>query len=222
MENSGGCLIEDEIEEIRSKMLLMGGMVVEMIKNSLDGLLNGNHKSISKTFELEESVNSAEVEIDNLCNNLLVLRAPTASDLRFVVSTLRMIRDLERIGDEAEKMAKNAQYFHKSVHSNLPKIDFSEMVGDVISMLKRVLDAYARDDVTELKKVITDDKIIDEIFRKTLHELMTYMLRENDSIECCIDLIFFAKALERIGDHAKNMSESIIFMVKGKDLRHSL
>ena len=221
MENSGGCLIEDEIEEIRSKMLLMGGMVVEMIKNSLDGLLNENHESISKTFELEESVNSAEVEIDNLCNNILVLRAPTASDLRFVVSTLRMLRDLERIGDEAEKMAKNAQYFHKSVHSNLPRIDFSGMVVDVISMLKRVLDAYARDDVTELKKVITDDKIIDESFRKTLHELMTYMLKENDNIECCIDLIFFAKALERIGDHAKNMSESIIFMVKGKDLRHS-
>lgn len=222
MENTIGCLIEDEIEEIRSKMLLMGGMVVEMIKNSLDGLLTGNHDSISKTFELEGKVNSAEVEIDNLCNKILVLRAPTASDLRFVVSTLRMLRDLERIGDEAEKMAKNAQYFHKSVHSNLPKIDFSGMVIDVISMLKRVLDAYARGDVSELKKVITDDKIIDEIFRKTLHELMTFMLKENDNIECCIDLIFFAKALERIGDHAKNMSESIIFMVKGKDLRHSL
>ena len=118
MENSGGCLIEDEIEEIRSKMLLMGGMVVEMIKNSLDGLLNENHESISKTFELEESVNSAEVEIDNLCNNILVLRAPTASDLRFVVSTLRMLRDLERIGDEAEKMAKNAQYFHLWLAAN--------------------------------------------------------------------------------------------------------
>ena len=222
MENTIGCLIEDEIEEIRSKMLLMGGMVVEMIKNSLDGLLTGNHDSISKTFELEGKVNSAEVEIDNLCNKILVLRAPTASDLRFVVSTLRMLRDLERIGDEAEKMAKNAQYFHKSVHSNLPKIDFSGMVIDVISMLKRVLDAYARGDVSELKKVITDDKIIDEIFRKTLHELMTFMLKENDNIECCIDLIFFAKALERIGDHAKNMSESIIFMVMGKDLRHSL
>jgi phosphate transport system protein len=220
MDNSGVFLIEDEIEEIRSKMLLMGGMVLEMIKNSLDGLLTGSEEPLIRTFKLEEKVNYAEVEVDQLCNNIIVLRAPTASDLRFVLSTLRMLRDIERIGDEAEKMARMAQYFHKSVHTKLPKIDFSIMVVDVVSMLKRVLDAYARDDDTELRKVITDDKVIDETFRKTLHELMTYMLKENDNVGCCIDLIFFAKALERIGDHAKNMSESIIFMIKGKDLRH--
>ena len=214
-------LVEKEIENIRSKMLLMGGMVVEMIKNSLDGLIKVDDKLLESTFQLEKRVNAAEVEVDDLCNKFLALRAPTASDLRFVLSSLRMIRDLERIGDEAEKMARMAQFFHAHVVSESPKPDLSRMVVDVISMLRRVLDAYARDDDSELKKVIADDLIVDDKFRKILQDMLLRSVNGKQSVASCLDLIFFAKATERIGDHAKNMSESVIFMVKGKDLRHT-
>ncbi|OUW01038.1 MAG: phosphate transport system regulatory protein PhoU [Betaproteobacteria bacterium TMED156] len=212
---------EKELEIIRSELLLMGGTVIEMIKSSLDGLLTANESSFKTVFELEQEINASEVKIDSLCTNTLAIRQPTAVDLRFIVSSQRMIRDIERIGDEAEKMARMGQFFHKNVHREIPKLDFSATVSDVISMLKRVLDAYARDDASELKTVILDDKAVDDSFRNTLNELISHMLEEHARVSKCIDLIFFAKALERIGDHAKNMSESIIFMVKGDDLRHS-
>ncbi len=220
MEKHTDIQFENELQQIRSQLLLMGGTVIEMIKGSLNGLITANEESFANVFELEKKINSAEVEIDALCNNTLALRQPTASDLRFIVSSQRMIRDLERIGDEAEKMARMGQYFHKNIHKEIPKLDFSGTVGDVISMIKRVLDAYARDDPAELKGVILDDKAVDDSFRSTLNELISYMLEEHSRVSKCIDLIFFAKALERIGDHAKNMSESIIFMVHGNDLRH--
>ncbi len=211
---------ENELEQIRSQLLLMGGTVIEMIKSSLDGLTTADEECFLNVFALEKKINTAEVEIDALCNNTLALRQPTAADLRFIVSSQRMIRDIERIGDEAEKMARMGQYFHKNIHKETPKLDFSGTVSDVISMIKRVLDAYAHDDDSELKGVILDDKAIDDSFRSTLNELISYMLDEHSRVSKCIDLIFFAKALERIGDHAKNMSESIIFMVHGNDLRH--
>ncbi|OUT97408.1 MAG: phosphate transport system regulatory protein PhoU [Betaproteobacteria bacterium TMED41] len=220
MEKHTDIQFENELEQIRSQLLLMGGTVIEMIKGALQGLISANEQNFLTVFELEKKINSAEVEIDALCNNTLALRQPTASDLRFIVSSQRMIRDLERIGDEAEKMARMGQYFHKNIHKEIPKLDFSETVGNVISMLKRVLDAYARDDDAELKGVILDDKVVDDSFRSTLNELISFMLEEQARVSKCIDLIFFAKALERIGDHAKNMSESIIFMVHGNDLRH--
>ena len=219
MEKHTDINFENELEEIRSKLLLMGGTVIEMIKNSLNGFLTAEKPSFDLVFEMEQKVNSAEVEIDNLCNNTLLLRAPTATDLRFIVASQRIIRDLERIGDEAEKMARMGQYFHENSHKEMPRLDFSLTVSDVISMIKRVLDGYAGDDASELKKVIMDDKAIDESFRTTLHSMISYMLEDQSRISKSIDLIFFAKALERIGDHAKNMSESIIFMVEGNDLR---
>ena len=220
MEKHTDIQFENELEQIRSQLLLMGGTVIEMIKGSLDGLITANEQSFANVFELEKKVNIAEVEIDSLCNSTLALRQPTATDLRFIVSSQRMIRDLERIGDEAEKMARMGQYFHKNIHKEIPKLDFSGTVSDVISMIKRVLDAYARDDDSELKRVIRDDKAIDDSFRSTLNELISYMLEDQSRVSKCIDLIFFAKALERIGDHAKNMSECIIFIVHGSDLRH--
>mgnify|MGYP001369571597 CR=1 FL=1 len=220
MEKHTDINFENELEEIRSKLLLMGGTVIEMIKNSLNGFLTAEKPSFDLVFEMEQKVNSAEVEIDTLCNNTLLLRAPTATDLRFIVASQRIIRDLERIGDEAEKMTRMGQYFHEKSHKEIPKLDFSLTVSDVISMIKRVLDGYASDDASELKRVIMDDKAIDESFRTTLHSMISYVLEDQSRISESIDLIFFAKALERIGDHAKNMSESIIFMVEGNDLRH--
>ena len=212
--------VESEIELIRSRMLLMGGMAVEMIKCSLDGLIRNSEESLQETFRLEGKVNDAEVAVDALCNKFIVLRAPAAYDLRFVLCTLRMIRDIERIRDEAEKMARMAKFFHDDVHTISPKPDLSVMVTDVVQMLEKVLNAYARDDDSELKKVINFDEVVDEKFRQTLNELMAFIIDKKESVGCCIDLIFFAKALERIGDHAKNMSESVIFMIRGKDLRH--
>ncbi len=220
MEKHTDIQFENELEQIRSKLLLMGGTVIEMIKGSLDGMITAEESSFETVFELEKKVNNAEIEIDSLCNNTLALRSPTAVDLRFIVSSQRMIRDLERIGDEAEKMARMGQFFHNNIHKETPNLDFSGTVGDVISMIRRVLDAYARDDAGELRGVIKDDKAVDDSFRSTLNELISFMLEEHSRVSRCIDLIFFAKALERIGDHAKNMSESIIFMIYGNDLRH--
>ena len=220
LKGAANTAVESEIELIRSRMLLMGGMVVEMIKFSLDGLIKGSDESLQRTFSLEEKVNDAEVEVDALCNKFIVLRGPAAYDLRFVLCTLRMIRDIERIGDEAEKMARMAKLFHDDAQTVDPKPNLSLMVTDVVQMLEKVLNAYARDDDSELRKVINFDEVVDEKFRQTLNDLMSFIIDKKESVGCCINLIFFAKALERIGDHAKNMSESVIFMIRGKDLRH--
>jgi phosphate transport system protein len=210
-----------EIEEVRTKILKMGGYVEEMIKHAIVGFATGNTAELKDVLEMEKRVNASEIEIDDACNHIIAKRQPAASDLRFLVASLKMIRDLERAGDEAEKMARMAIRFYEGGPAVSPRMDFSAMSTHVTSMLHRALDAYAREDASVLQGVLHEDKIVDDHFRNTIRLLISYVLEDSRTISRSIDMLFYAKAMERIGDHSKNMAEHVVYMVKGRDVRHS-
>jgi len=210
-----------EIEDVRTRILRMGGYVEDMIKHSIVGFATGNTAELKDVLETEKRVNAAEIEIDEICNNIIAKRQPAASDLRFLVASLKMIRDLERAGDEAEKMARMAIRFYEGGPSIAPRMDFSAMSTHVASMLHRALDAYAREDESVTQGVLHEDKIVDDHFRNTIRLLISYVLEDSRTISRSIDMLFYAKAMERIGDHSKNMVEHVVYMVKGRDVRHA-
>jgi phosphate transport system protein len=210
-----------ELEEVRTKILKMGGYVEEMIKHAIVGFATGNTAELKDVLEMEKRVNASEIEIDDICNHIIAKRQPAASDLRFLVASLKMIRDLERVGDEAEKMARMAIRFYEGGPAISPRMDFSAMSTHVTSMLHRALDAYAREDESVLQGVLHEDKIVDDHFRNTIRLLISYVLEDSRTISRSIDMLFYAKAMERIGDHSKNMAEHVVYMVKGRDVRHA-
>ncbi|CAM8633453.1 PhoU Phosphate uptake regulator [Burkholderiales bacterium] len=210
-----------ELEEVRTKILKMGGHVEEMIKHAIVGFATGNTAELKDVLEMEKRVNAFEIEIDDICNHIIAKRQPAASDLRFLVASLKMIRDLERAGDEAEKMARMAIRFYEGGPSISPRMDFTAMSTHVTSMLHRALDAYAREDESVLQGVLHEDKIVDDHFRNTIRLLISYVLEDSRTISRSIDMLFYAKAMERIGDHSKNMAEHVVYMVKGRDVRHA-
>ncbi len=210
-----------ELEEVRTKILKMGGYVEEMIKHAIVGFATGNTAELKDVLEMEKRVNASEIEIDDICNHIIAKRQPAASDLRFLVASLKMIRDLERAGDEAEKMARMAIRFYEGGPAISPRMDFSAMSTHVTSMLHRALDAYAREDESVLQGVLHEDKIVDDHFRNTIRLLISYVLEDSRTISRSIDMLFYAKAMERIGDHSKNMAEHVVYMVKGRDVRHA-
>lgn len=210
-----------EMGEVRTKILKMGGLVEEMVRYAVGGFASGNTAQLRDVLEMERRVNAFEMQIDDDCNHIIAKRQPAASDLRFLVASLKMIRDLERAGDEAEKMARMAIRFYEGGPSIAPRMDFSAMSTHISSMLHRALDAYARDDESVLQGVLRDDEIVDEHFRNTIRLLISYVLEDARTISRSIDLLFYAKAMERIGDHSKNIAEHVVYMVKGRDVRHA-
>ena len=211
---------DKELEAIRTNVLELGGLVEGMIKSAIQGLEEADIALLKDVLQREKQVNRLEVEIDDQCNHIIARRQPTAFDLRFVLTCMKMIRDLERIGDEAEKIARMALFIHESNARFTPRIELSSMYGVVMKMMRQSLDGFARNDSSSLPDVIREDISVDDQFRNTLRLLISYMIEDSRTISRSIDLLFIAKALERIGDHSKNMSEHVVYMVKGKDIRH--
>ena len=211
---------DKELEAIRTNVLELGGLVEGMIKSAIQGLEEADIALLKDVLQREKQVNRLEVEIDDQCNHIIARRQPTAFDLRFVLTCMKMIRDLERIGDEAEKIARMALFIHESNARFTPRIELASMYGVVMKMMRQSLDAFARNDSSSLPDVIREDISVDNQFRNTLRLLISYMIEDSRTISRSIDLLFIAKALERIGDHPKNMSEHVVYMVKGKDIRH--
>jgi phosphate transport system protein len=211
---------DKELEAIRTNVLELGGMVEGMIQTAVLGLESGNLPLLKQVSEREKQVNSLEIDIDDRCNHVIARRQPTAYDLRFVLTCMKMIRDLERIGDEAEKIARMGLYIHESNAAFTPKVEVTSMFTVVVKMLRQSLDAFARNDASALAEVVREDIGVDDQFRNILRLLISYMIEDSRTISRSIDLLFVAKALERIGDHAKNMSEHVVYMVKGRDVRH--
>ena len=192
-----------------------------MIKSAVQGLEESDVPLLKDVLHREKQVNRMELDIDDRCNHVIARRQPTAADLRFVLTCMKMIRDLERIGDEAEKIARMALMIHESNSGSFaPRIDMSQMYGLVLKMMRQSLDAFARNDSSTLPDVIREDISVDDHFRNTLRLLISYMIEDTRTISRSIDMLFIAKALERIGDHSKNMSEHVVYMVKGRDVRH--
>lgn len=211
---------DTDLESVRSKVLQMGGIVEQQISKAIEALDTGDLPLINAVIEGDALVNRLEVEIDEACTQIIARRQPAATDLRVIHSIIKMITDLERCGDEAAKIARMARSIAEANRVHLPRIEFKHMENTALLMLRRALDAYARLDAVAAAAVVKDDDTVDDEFRAILRQLITHMMEDPRTISRAIDLLFVAKAIERIGDHAKNMCEYVVYLVKGRDVRH--
>jgi len=212
---------DEEMEDLRHQVLKMGGLVEQQINGAIEALRNTNAPGAEKIILNDHKVNALEVSIDEACTQILARRQPAASDLRMVIAVVKTITDLERIGDEAEKIAKMALNLAEddtAFHSRYAAIH--HLSDQVKRMVHDVLDAYARLDVDAALKVVRDDEDTDREYQDLIRMLITYMMEDPRTISEVLDMIWAARALERIGDHAKNIGEYVIYLVKGKDIRH--
>jgi phosphate transport system protein len=211
-----------ELETVRAKVLEMGGLVEQQIVNALESLVSVNPKLAAEVMEADHRVNALEVQVDEDCSHIIARRQPAAGDLRMIMMVVKTITDLERIGDEATKIARVAQKIYESDRMYKPRFnEINTMVGLVREMLRTSLDAFARLDVTKTVNVARQDEQVDEQFRAAMRQLITFMLEDPRTISMSLEVLFVAKAIERIGDHAKNIAEYVVYMVKGKDVRHT-
>ena len=211
---------DSELEGIRNRVLQMGGMVELQIVKAMEGLSDGDPLLIDQVIENDNRVNLLEIELDEACNQVIAKRQPTAVDLRMVSTVQKTITDLERIGDEAKKIAKTAKQLHSNGSPFMPQIRLGHIADAVVDMLRTALDAYARLDTVAAAQVVRHDKEVDAEFKGIMRQLITYMMEDPRTISASLDLLFLAKAIERIGDHSKNISELIIYLVEGQDVRH--
>jgi phosphate transport system protein len=210
-----------ELEAIRANVLQMGGLVESQIKSAVESLLESNVALMARVIDDDHRVNAMEVKIDEACSQVIARRQPTAGDLRLVMAVVKTITDLERIGDEAEKIARMAKLLSQKNTPNLPRYHEIKHAAELaLDMLRKSLDAFARLDVAMAAQVVRLDEQVDEEFRAIMRYLITFMMEDPRTISTSLEILFVAKAIERIGDHAKNMSEYVIYMVKGRDVRH--
>ena len=210
-----------DLNAVSSKVLEMGGLVEAQIVAAMNALNEFDTGIADQVIAAEERLNQMEVEIDEECSNIIARRQPTARDLRLVMAISKTITNLERAGDEAEKIAKRTKRLSEDGASRTINIAEIKLSGDMaVSILRRALDAFARLDTVAAAQIVRDDKAIDDEFRAFVRKLVTYMMEDPRTISAGLDYLFIAKAVERIGDHAKNIAEFIIYIVKGTDVRH--
>ena len=210
-----------ELEAVRAKVLQMGGLVESQIRLAIEALVNGDVSQMNRVINNDHRVNAMEVEIDEICNQIIALRQPAAGDLRMVMTVIKTITDLERIGDEAEKIARMGKLLSQRKSLILPSFTEIRHAAELaLDMLRKSLDAFARLDLAYAAQVVRQDQMVDEEFRSIMRYLITFMMEDPRTISTALEILFVAKAIERIGDHAKNMSEYVVYMVKGKDVRH--
>jgi phosphate transport system protein len=213
---------DTDLENMRARVLQMGGLVEQQITQAMEALVNADFILADQVIANDHLVNALEVGIDEDCAQIIARRQPTASDLRMVMTVVKTITDLERIGDEAAKVARMAREIHQNGRIYQPKFNQIEFMGTIVlDMLHKALDGFARLDATTAIEVCRSDVQVDEEYHLVLRNLITYMMEDPRTISIFIDIMFVAKAIERMGDHAKNMSEYVVYMVKGKDVRHT-
>ncbi|MDH5601943.1 MAG: phosphate signaling complex protein PhoU [Gammaproteobacteria bacterium] len=209
-----------ELEEIRSLVLAMGGLVEEQIRNATLSLVEGNIELAESVISKDVDVNKAEVNIDEECTHIIARRQPAATDLRLVIAVIKTITDLERIGDQAERVARMGT---RLAEVERPKNNYHELqnMGDhVARMVHGALDAFARMDVESAIEVSKQDAQVDQEYDGLMRQCLTFMMEDPRKISQMLDIMWAARAIERIGDHAKNICEYVIYLVKGKDVRH--
>ncbi len=213
---------DTELEGIRSKVLLMGGLVETQFLDAMTCFRIGNLERAERVIAEDANVNQLEVQLDDQCSHLIVKRQPTANDLRTVMATLKVITDLERIGDEAAKIARIAKALHGRGAVTLNHYEMVRTIATATSdLLHDALDAFARSDEKQALELIAQDAVIDHEYRSIMRNLITFMMEDPRTISAALDTMWVAKAIERIGDHAKNIAEYVIYVVEGKDIRHS-
>ncbi|AOK04152.1 transcriptional regulator PhoU [Burkholderia latens] len=210
-----------DLNAVSSKVLEMGGLVESQIVGAMHALNEFDRETAEKVIAAEETLNAMEVEIDQECGNIIARRQPAARDLRLLMSISKTITNLERAGDEAEKIAKRVRRLIDEPAARAVNIAEIKVSGEMaVTILRRALDAFARLDTVAAAQIVKDDKEIDQEFRAFVRKLVSYMQEDPRTISVGLEYLFIAKAIERIGDHAKNIAEFIIYIVKGTDVRH--
>lgn len=213
-----------ELSDISTRVLEMGGLVEAQVARAVYALNHLSAETASEVLITEERVNAMEVEIDHDLSTIIARRQPTARDLRLLIAISKTIGNLERVGDEAARVARTAERLMNSGMSRLMRLpvgDLSYEADLATALLRKALDAFARLDSRQALEVIKQDSEIDVEFDGLMRKLVTYMMEDPRTISSCIDLVFVAKAIERVGDHAKNLAEQVIYVVKGTDVRHT-
>ncbi len=210
-----------ELEDIRNSVLTMGGLVEEQVMNAVKALTEGDLTLAEKVIDRDHEVNAMEVAIDEECAQVLARRQPAASDLRLVVAVIKTITDLERIGDQAEKVARMGAHLTKIPRPDNQYIEIQHLGELVRRILHNALDVFARMESNAALEVTREDVKIDREYEATMRQLVTFMMEDPRTIKRSLDIMWAARALERIGDHAKNICEYVIYFVEGKDVRHT-
>ncbi|MEE4173906.1 MAG: phosphate signaling complex protein PhoU [Xanthomonadales bacterium] len=210
----------EELEDVRRKVLHMGGIVEEQLVNALQAMLQGDTELAGKVVANDQRVNALEVEIDEECTLIVARRQPAATDLRLVMAVIRTINDLERIGDEIKRVAKMVREELDGSMEEEVRLEIEHMGDQVRAMLSQVLDAFARTDVNAAVAVARADHKVDLKYHAITRHLMTYMAQDHGSIPQVLNVLWAARALERIGDRCQNIAEYVIYLVIGKDVRH--
>jgi phosphate transport system protein len=210
---------QDELEQLTARLLAMGGLAEDRVRTAMRGLIEGDHGDVERVLSGDEAINQLHIEIDDRCITLLALHQPMAVDLRAIVSAVKINNDLERVGDLAVNIAEAAGRYltHPPVK---PLIDIPRMALIAQEMLRDALDAYVRRDVTMSANVLNRDDELDALKTLVHKELLGYMQRDKTTVAASLDLVLISRHLERIGDHATNIAEDVIFMVSARDIRH--
>jgi len=212
---------DTELNDIREKLLEMGGKVEVMLANAMQSLVERDTELAEKTIAFDHEINRLEMVIDEKCLEVLARRQPAARDLRFITLALKIVTDLERIGDQCANIAKRAKELNQEP-SLKPYIDMPRMAQAASDMVTEALDAFVRGDEALAIKVCEDDQFVDDLNEQIQRELLTFMMGDPSTITRAIKINHISKCLERIADHATNVAEMVIFMVKGKDIRHTI
>ena len=210
---------QEELEQLKGRLLEMGGLAEEQVRLAVKGLVDRDRDLIDRVIAGDEPLNRLHIELDGRCFTLLALYQPMAVDLRMIVAAVKINTDLERVGDLAINIAEASRQY--VVHAPVKKlIDIPRMAAIAQRMLRDALDAFVRRDTILAQRVLDEDDALDDLKTQIFRELITYMLQDPGTIEPALDLILISRHLERIGDHATNIAEDVIFMVSAKDVRH--
>jgi phosphate transport system protein len=211
---------EQQLRELKEKLLLMGHNAEQMISDSIRSLVDRRPALAEEVINRDDELDKMEIGIDNLCYEVLALEQPVARDLRFIATALKIVKDLERIGDIGVNIGERAlELIQEPELKRL--VDLPIMADAAQKILKESLDAFVNSDADLAERVILNDNIVDDLYEQIFRELLTYMLEDPRSISRAIKLIFIAKHLERVGDHSANIAEMVVFMVRGQDIRHA-
>lgn len=211
---------DQELEDIRNKVLVMGGVVERQVDEAIGTVIESDSELAESVILNDIKVNALEVAIDEECTQILARRQPTATDLRLVIAVIKTITDLERIGDEAKRVARQGIHMEGKYAKKRQFTDFENLGQHVLRMLRECLDSFARLDVELALQVAQEDEKVDQEYESIMRQQMTYLMEDPRMIPVSIDVMWAARAIERIGDRCCNICEYVIYQVKGKDIRH--
>lgn len=210
-----------DLDELRQRVVLMGQEVCQQVRDAIRGLGESDTALIEQVILRDKRINREEIDLDERCVQIIVKHAPAAADLRMLTTTMQMITDLERVGDEAKKIAKAARQIVGADRDTVPSVNLLTVSEHAVTMLERALDAYVRGDISVAPQLAREDKDIDAVIKGVMGDLANGMMKSPELVIRSLDLLTIARAIERVGDHATNVAEYVVFMARGRDVRHT-